>query len=145
MLINMFVINPLLNKFISAAFGTWPSGPPPSYRKFGHNLTFFGRSKGILTKSTMANVDERFEVLVFNKYQAKAQNQQNEQLATTWIEMFVINLILNKILFAAFGTPLCPFGTLWKIWDPVWTPSHLLGQCPIFLVFFLFEGIPYVF
>ena len=47
--------------------------------------------------------------------------------------MFVINLLLNKILCAAFGT-------LSSGLPPVWTPSHLLGQCPIFLVFF--EGIP---
>ena len=47
---------------------------------------------------------ERFESLVFDKDQTQAQHQQNRYLVTTLIKMFVINLLLNKILCAAFGT-----------------------------------------
>ena len=32
----MFVINLLLNKILCAAFGTLPSGPPPSYPSMSH-------------------------------------------------------------------------------------------------------------
>ena len=32
----MFVINLLLNKILCAAFGAWPSRPPPSYPSMSH-------------------------------------------------------------------------------------------------------------
>ena len=35
-LIKMFVINLLLNKILCAAFGAWPSRPPPSYPSMSH-------------------------------------------------------------------------------------------------------------
>ena len=36
-------------------------------------------------------------------------------------------------------TPQCPIWIMWKIWYPVWTPSHLLGQCPTFLFCFFWR------
>ena len=44
----------------------------------------------------MAIVGERFKVSVFNK--------QTRHLAITFIRIFVINLILNKNVYAAFGS-----------------------------------------
>ena len=46
---------------------------------------------------------KRFESLVFNKYQTKAQNQQNRYLATKFSKC-LLSILLNKILCAAFGT-----------------------------------------
>ena len=71
--------------------------PPPSYKKLGHNLTLFGRSKGLLLSQQWQDQRERFESLVFYQYQAKAQNQQNK-----------LGLSLAKLsnLFFKFGVGL---------------------------------------
>ena len=81
------------------------SDPLPPKDKYDIILQFLVIPKTLFYQSQQwQDLNERFEALVFNKYQTKTQNHQNRHLATTLINMFIINLFLNKISCTAFGT-----------------------------------------
>ena len=84
---------------------------PPSLGTLGHKkMGHFGLKSDPLPPNKnwdiilhLLVIQKAFESLVFGPNQTKVQHQQNRYLANTLIKMFVINLLVNKILCAAFG------------------------------------------